>query len=200
MSKKLKRIFSVVLFLALVLSLVACGGKAPTEENGPLKTLTAFFADFKAGNFENLSNHTEAKTNPQDVENMFASQEQVIGKEGLKAILSALGDVEIKEPKEEINGDKAILKAKFAIVDFKALMTEAPAKIAEFAQNEKDPEALQKKSTEVMIELLKDAKKMDVEGQVDFVKVDGEWKIAETAENQSFFQNIMSGGLMNPQQ
>ena len=50
-----------------------------------------------------------------------------------------------------------------------------------------------------MIGLLKEAKKVDVDGQVDFVKVDGEWKIAETAENQNFFQNIMSGGLMNPQ-
>ncbi|ERJ83228.1 hypothetical protein HMPREF1987_00962 [Peptostreptococcaceae bacterium oral taxon 113 str. W5053] len=199
MSKKLKRIFSVVLFSALVLSLAACGGKTPTEENGPLKTLTAFFADFKAGNYDNLSKHTETKTNPQDIEKIFASQEQVIGKEGIKEILSVLGDVEIKEPKEEVNGDKAVVKAKFAIVDFKTLMNEAPAKMAEVMQNEKDPAALQKKAAEIMIGLLKEAKKVDVDGQVDFVKVDGEWKIAETAENQSFFQNIMSGGLMNPQ-
>ena len=80
----------------------------------------------------------------------------MIGKEGIKEILSVLGDVEIKEPKEEVNGDKAVVKAKFAIVDFKTLMNEAPAKMAEVMQNEKDPAALQKKAAEIMIGLQRD--------------------------------------------
>lgn len=182
----MKKLIGVLLSLALLLTLVACGGKTETPEQAVNKGLLAI---------KNLDEVTMEKYFDKNVlEEQLEENEELIddNKENAKLLVKHLGYEVLSST---VDGDKAVVNAKITNVDMKEIVSEYFVKALTLAFSGKDEDVIEAELEAMMIELLEDEdiKLITTEVKINLNKGEDNWIIDPDED----FMNAILGDLMS---
>lgn len=192
----MKKILSLVLVVALCLSLGACNKGGQTKENTPSVSVSKFLDGFKANDAEAIK-ATYSGDNF-DVADLAGLKD---GSESEKAIAEALIgkilDFDYTISDEKITEDTAIVEVKFNTFDLGKVMqnfiTDYMNKVISQAANGLSEDEIEKKAIESFKKYLDKAKKDFSETvSLPLTKVDGKWMIDAIDETSNII-NVLSG-------
>lgn len=197
----MKKGISLILALALTLSMIGCGGNKP----GPDTAVTGFCDAVKAFDFVTASGYLEE--NSDDWQDTY-DNEQLEEEFGSAAIVTYLKDCASKMSYEigeiEENGEEATVPVTFTYVDsdevIKAVIDEYLVQALALAFSGAEDEEI-----EALLDTVFEEQAQSVEAGTatmdlafNCVKVDGEWKIAAFSEDdESKFANLIASNMID---
>ena len=191
----MKKWIHTLLAFVLCISLVGCASK---KEDGPKKTVTAFFDAYKAQNFKDLSNYIDGVTPTEDFD--FTDETDELGAEYQAEFLKKLTDISYDIKEENIQGKEATVVVSITAYNIGEKFAEGFGAALELAfslqESDISEEEINQKVMDAMLTPIKNAEKnYTSEVEMKLIQKDGQWLIS--GENSDDLFNAITGGMMN---
>ncbi len=187
----MKKVFSYILFIALILSMTAC-----TSSQGPEKVVDKAMQAIKAMDKEELSKYM-------DIDDLLGDDDSTINTEAIseEEVSVLFENIDYKINSSNIDGDSAIVNLDIENIDMGLVLGQFLEEAFTFAfsdafsDNSLSDEEMEAAMTDLFLEIIEKNKDNTVSNNVDvgLNKVDGQWKI----DIDEDFQNALTGNLID---
>ncbi|MBO5994810.1 MAG: hypothetical protein J6Q41_04800 [Firmicutes bacterium] len=203
----MKKIFCILLIIAMIFTMAACGNKGPTqvpeeeEIMSPTNTLDAFLKAFKARDVDELNEYYEGESD----DLIFWKDMEEPALEGLMdKMMAKLLDFDYVLSNEKIDGKNATVDVNFKTYDIGGIMTDIfnslKSDLYTLAISGLSPEELEAEISDIMAKKFEEyseiAKKEKVVAvPVKLVMINNKWFVKDLSRADEI-KDALSGGLI----